>query len=269
MDPRENSSEWGRFGEKWNKELESARHGRLLISNKAKMDKLSEKELWATAKVKGLKGYGKMSKGELIDAISPNGIILTNLRVKELWAIAKERHHCLQKMSKTELVEFISTNVSLSEKNLREIAKVQRIEGYRKMRKSELIDAISHTGINITRQSEETLKQLAKGRGIKGYETMRKDKLTDAISSYYDLGFTEETVREIAKTKRIEGWERMSKGELLEIFSSNDIIINDLSVETLREIARVKCLKGYSKMSRDVLINTLTKHLRVSIPYEM
>ena len=64
------------------------------------MDNLiSEKELKAIAKLKGLKGCDKMNKGELIkllDAISPNGFNLANLSKKELWVIAEARHQKLQ-----------------------------------------------------------------------------------------------------------------------------------------------------------------------------
>ena len=95
----------------------------------------------AIAKVKGLKGCGKMCKGELtelLDATSPNGFNLSNLSRKEMWVIAEARDiKGYKKMSRSKLIEIFSPDVdhddSQSVKALRAIAKRYCFKGNYKL----------------------------------------------------------------------------------------------------------------------------------------
>lgn len=78
------------------------------------LEKLSEKTLRAIIKSQSIKGWGTMSKDQLIEAFKSNMIHLEKIRVKELRALAKLRgdiKNC-KTMTKDELIiAFLSVDI--------------------------------------------------------------------------------------------------------------------------------------------------------------
>ena len=149
------------------------------------METMSDKTLRAIVKAQGIKGCSRMSKDELNDAISSNGINLVKLRVRELCEMAKD---CgikgYRKMSRAELIEAIlldDCDFYLSDGVFRQIAKSSHIEGYKTMRRAELIEAISSESINLSVLGINVLRQIAEEGGIEGYRRMSRAERIEAI----------------------------------------------------------------------------------------
>ena len=201
---------------------------------------ISQKELKAITKLKGLKGCDKVNKGELIkllDAILPNGFNLADLSKKELWVIARERGvENYKKMGRTELIKTFSPGLAewlrLSVKTLRAIVKEQDFEGCERMSKAELIEVLENKGINLQRLSLETLRVFAReGHLIEGCDTMSKDEIIETFSSDgIELELSEGTLRKILKTAGIKGCNRMIFPELIDAILSNREILNRLEL---------------------------------------
>jgi hypothetical protein len=125
--------------------------------------KLSLLQLRSLAKKKGLKGYSKMKKSELIQYIKHGDLKPSPSR---------------QSISKLGLLQ------------LQSLAKKKGLKGYSKMKKSELIQYIKHGDLkpspsqqSITKLTVLQLQFLAKKKGLKGYSKMKKSELIRYIKS--------------------------------------------------------------------------------------
>ena len=113
------------------------------------LEDLTVPDLKSAAKSRGIKGFHKMRKEELVKALTTSNIPgLSNLTFKVLKAIAQE--HGVNVTSKTTEAELVDAlkNIDIFLDNLRNterkyLAKVRGIRGYNKMRREELIKALS------------------------------------------------------------------------------------------------------------------------------
>ena len=149
------------------------------------LEKLSEKTLRVLVKSQDTENYKTMSKPEPIEAIYNNGVNARKIPLKEYREFVKAvcGIEGTETMNKPELsAAFTSVNIEkVSEKVMREIAREGEIEGWNKMSKGELFDAISSNSEILENLSLNGVRAIASMKAIEGYKTMNRFELIMAI----------------------------------------------------------------------------------------
>ena len=154
------------------------------------MEFLSRKLLQILAREHGIPRWSRMTKRQLLEALKSQNITLNNLTVPELRSAAKsKRIRGFHKIRKVELINALTTSKvpglnNLSLKVLKTIAHEHGINVTHKMTKAELVQALNNVEIILDNLRVPELRSLAKVQEIRGYSKMQREELNDALSAF-------------------------------------------------------------------------------------
>jgi len=193
------------------------------------LNTLSRDELRDEVRQRGIRGYSKMNKGQLIDAILGYRV---NRAVKRQENSREDFRNYLKTFEELEDYQgdFRDHLITLSRDELRDEVRQRGIRGYSKMNKSQLIKAILRDHLNTL--SRDELRYEASQRGIIGYSKMNKSQLIDAIVGNLYVDITD-------------------RGSIINP-------LNNFTVKELQALAKERGLKGYSRLNKTDLVNFLS-----------